>query len=188
MSWSERRTNAARLVRLAVVFAAAGLVAGCFQPLYGDRTVGGGKGVRSQLASVEVFPIRVPNGTPEARIAVELQNDLIFAMTGGSGGNSPTHQLRIEIKSSRQSVIVDSTTARSDVDQYGINAAYSLVDLSTGKVVSNGETFARVSYDIPGQEQRFARDRGQRDAENRAAKLIADNITSRLASFFIAGS
>ena len=51
-----------------------------------------------------------------------------------------------------------------------------------------GQTFARVSYDNPGQQQRFANARGQRDAENRAAKVIADNIKSRLASYFIAGA
>ena len=49
-----------------------------------------------------------------------------------------------------------------------------------------GATFARVSYDIPGQQQRFASARGQRDAEDRAAKVIAENITARLASYFIA--
>ena len=41
---------------------------------------------------------------------------------------------------------------------------------------------------LPGQEQRFARVRGLRDAELRAAKVIADNIRSRLASYFIAGT
>ena len=49
-------------------------------------------------------------------------------------------------------------------------------------------TFSRVSYNIPGQEQRFAGARGLRDAEDRAAKVIADNIRSRLASYFVAGS
>ena len=51
-----------------------------------------------------------------------------------------------------------------------------------------GRAFARQSYDIPGQAQRFARSRGLRDAEDRAAKVIADNINQRLASFFIAGT
>ena len=49
-------------------------------------------------------------------------------------------------------------------------------------------TFARVSYNIPGQQQRFAGERGLRDAENRAAKVIADNIRKRLASYFAAGT
>jgi LPS-assembly lipoprotein len=45
-----------------------------------------------------------------------------------------------------------------------------------------------VSYDIPGAEQRFARIRGLRDAENRAAKQVADHIRNRLASYFVAGT
>ena len=51
-----------------------------------------------------------------------------------------------------------------------------------------GATSARVSYDNPGQQQRFANARGQLDAENRAAKVISENIKSRLASYFAAGA
>jgi LPS-assembly lipoprotein len=47
-----------------------------------------------------------------------------------------------------------------------------LIEIATAKVVVTGQTFARVSYDIPGQAQRFARLRGLRDAETRAAKVI----------------
>ena len=71
-------------------------------------------------------------------------------------------------------MIVDVTTARPEVENFGIDATYTLIDLATKKVVVTGRTFARVSYDIPGQQQRFARPRGLRDAENRAAKVIAD--------------
>jgi LPS-assembly lipoprotein len=85
-------------------------------------------------------------------------------------------------------VIVDTRTVRPDIENYGIDATYSLIELATGKVVLTGQTFARVSYDIPGQQQRFARARGLRDAENRAAKVIAEQIRSRLASFFVAGA
>ena len=45
-----------------------------------------------------------------------------------------------------------------------------------------------MTYDNPGQEQRFARLRGMRDAETRATKQIADNISQRLSSFFVAGT
>ena len=90
--------------------------------------------------------------------------------------------------SSRVSVIVDIDTSRPDIENYGITATYSLTEIATGKVVVTGQTFARVSYDIPGQQQRFARARGLRDAESRAAKVVADNIMARLASYFIAGT
>jgi LPS-assembly lipoprotein len=85
-------------------------------------------------------------------------------------------------------VIVDIATARPDINNYGIDATYTLTEIASGKAVVTGRTFSRVSYNIPGQEQRFAGDRGLRDAENRAAKVIADNIRSRLASYFVAGS
>jgi LPS-assembly lipoprotein len=90
--------------------------------------------------------------------------------------------------SSVADIIVDTTTTRPAIEDYGINATYVLTEVASGKPVVNGQTFARVSYDIPGQEQRFARLRGLRDAETRAAKVIADNIRSRLSSYFAAGT
>ena len=132
--------------------------------------------------------IEAPKGTDEARLAVEIRNALLFDFTGGGSPAPPTHRLKIAISSTRSSIIVDIHTSRPDIENYGINATYSLTEIATGKIVVTGQTFARVSYDIPGQQQRFARLRGLRDAENRAAKVIADNIRSRLASYFVAGT
>ena len=70
----------------------------------------------------------------------------------------------------------------------GIDTTFTLTELATGKVVLNGRTFSRVSSDYPGQQQRFARVRARLDAEDRAAKVIAENIRTRLASFFVAGT
>jgi len=188
MSWFSGGQAWHRLTRIAIVMASAGAVAGCFEPLYGARTLAGGPGLRDRLSSVEVAQIDAPNGTPEARLAVEVRNALLFDLTGGHGGSSPTHRLNIKLVSTRQSVIVNPTTARPDIENYGIDAVYTLTELATGKTVINGTTFTRVSYDIPGGEQRFARARGLRDAETRAARGIADNIRQRLASYFVAGT
>ena len=130
-------------------------------------------------------PDPAPNGTPLARIAVEVRNKLLFDLTGGGAGCatrlSPQGH---DLASTELSVIVDINSGRPDVENYGLNASlHADQDIATGKAVVTGQTFARVSYDIPGQEQRFARARGLRDAENRAAKVIADNIRSRLASY-----
>jgi LPS-assembly lipoprotein len=175
-------------VRLAAVAALGALCAGCFQPLYGERTVAGGQPLRAALSSVEIQQIDAAKGTPQERVAVEVRNALIYDMTGGSGSGVPTHRLVVRILPSRNSLIVDRTSARPSAENYGIDAVYVLTDISTGKPVVNGTTFARVSYDIPGQEQRFARSRALRDAEDRAAQVIAENIKNRLASFFIAGT
>jgi LPS-assembly lipoprotein len=121
-------------------------------------------------------------------VAVEVRNQLLFNLTGGAAAPPPTHRLTIRMAANRQSVIVDINTGRPDVEDYGLNVNYSLVEIKSGKTVVSSDTYARVSYDIPGQEQRFARARGLRDAENRAAKLVADNIRARLASYFVAGT
>jgi LPS-assembly lipoprotein len=94
----------------------------------------------------------------------------------------------VRMSTTRTSAIVDLTTARPDLENYGIDATYELREIATNKTVMRAITFARVSYDIPGQEQRFARIRGLRDAESRAAKQIADNISQRVSSFFVAGT
>src|SRR2546421_4256132 len=175
-------------MRIAAALLIAALAGGCFQPLYGERSTTGGPVLRDQLSAIDVIQIEAPKGSDEARLAVDIRDALLFDFTGGGYAAPPTHRLRVSIASTRASIIVDVHTSRPDVENYGINATYSLTEIGTGKVVVTGQTFARVSYDIPGQEQRFARVRGLRDAELRAAKVIADNIRSRLASYFIAGT
>jgi LPS-assembly lipoprotein len=100
----------------------------------------------------------------------------------------PTHRLVLRFSSSRSTLILDPLTALPSSENYGIDAQYNLIDLATNKSVMSGSTFSRVSYDIPGSIQRFARARAYRDAEDRAAQEIAENIQTRLASFFVAGT
>ena len=185
MSWSDTM----RFARVFAALALAGLTAGCFQPLYAEHpTAAGNASIVGQLRAVDVSPINAPGGSRLNRVTVNVRNELIYSLTGGSGGVSPTHRLDVKLTATQLQIIVDINTARQDINNYGIDGTYTLTELATGKVVVTGQTFARVSYNIPGQEQRFAGERGLRDAENRAAKEIADNIQSRLASYFVAGS
>jgi LPS-assembly lipoprotein len=145
-------------------------------------------GVADKLSSVDVASIDAPSGSRLARVSVGVRNELIYDLTGGAGGAPPTHRLNVRLTATQLQVIVDINTARPDINNYGIDAVYTLTDIATGKPVAKGQTFARVSYNIPGQQQRFAGERGLRDAEDRAAKEIAENIRNRLASYFAAGT
>lgn len=183
--------SAGMTVRALALMGLAGLTAGCFQPMYGERAVLGSAAapaLADKMSSVEVAEIKAPNGSRIARLAVEVRNGLIFDLTGGSGGTSANYLLNVQMSSTQLQVIVDINSGRPDIQNYGIDATYTLTDLATGKPVVKSQTFARVSYNIPGQQQRFTGDRGLRDAENRAAKVIADNIRNRLASYFTAGT
>lgn len=177
------------IARLALAITFAGLTAGCFQPLYGEHSItGANDSVAQSMSSVDVAQLKTPRGTRIDRVGFQLRNDLIFALTGGGGVASPTHRLNIELTSNNQQIIVDVTTGRADVQNYALDANYTLTDLATGKVVVRGIASSRVSYNIPGQQQRFAGDRGMRDAEDRAASVISENIRNRLASYFTAGT
>ncbi len=185
--WSHDDTaRALRRATLAVTLALG--LGGCFQPLYGERSVVGGPGLRDVLSAVEIVPVKVSNPNFDARLGVELRDKLLFEITGGTGASAPSHRLAINLSSTRLSVVVDVTTARPELENYGLNATYTLTEIASGKVVLKDATFSRVSYDIPGQQQRFAKQRALRDAENRAVGVIAEMIRSRLASHFAAGT
>jgi LPS-assembly lipoprotein len=173
--------------RLLVVAALAALTAGCFQPMYAAHT-DGTPALREKLMSVEVPPLNYGNGSREARLGVEIRNALAFKMYGNATGAAPLYKLVIKLNTNRTSLIVDPTTGLPSIENYGIDSQYNLIEIATDKSVMTGNTFSRVSYDIPGSYQRFARARAFRDAEDRACQEIADNIQTRLAAYFYAGT
>jgi LPS-assembly lipoprotein len=183
MSWAKSRIAA----RLLVIAALGALTAGCFQPMYAAHT-DGTPALREKLMGVDLPPVEKPNGSREARLGVEIRNALAFKMYGGATGMPPTHKLVIKLQTSRSSLILDPATALPSIENYGIDSQYNLIEIASNKSVMTGSTFSRVSYDIPGQLQRFARQRAFRDAEDRACQEIAENIQTRLASYFTAGS
>jgi LPS-assembly lipoprotein len=175
-------------IRLLAVIALAGATAGCFQPMYAEHT-DGTPGLREKLMGVELPPVAdKSNASREARVGIEIRNALAFKLYGNATGMPPTHKLVLRFSTTRSSLIVNPNTGLPSSENYGINAQYSLVEIASDKSVLNGSTFSRVSYDMPGSYQRFARSRALRDAEDRAANEIAENIQTRLAAFFTAGT
>ncbi|HEV7879178.1 hypothetical protein [Bradyrhizobium sp.] len=173
--------------RLLVVAALSALTAGCFQPMYAAHT-DGTPALREKLMGVDLPPVDKPNGSRDARLGVEIRNALAFKLYGAATGMPPTHKLVIRFSTTRSSLILDPATALPSIENYGIDTQYNLIEIVSNRSVMTGTTFSRVSYDIPGQLQRFARQRAFRDAEDRACQEIAENIQTRLASFFTAGS
>ena len=93
MSWLEDKGRIGAAARLAVMLTAAGLLAGCFEPLYGRNPSLGDDSVRDKLAEVLIAPIPTRQGSPQARIAVAVRNALQFDLNGGAGAIAPTHRL-----------------------------------------------------------------------------------------------
>jgi LPS-assembly lipoprotein len=187
MGWGEGRASVNRFRHVPIVLLSAALLGGCFQPLYGTSTETGRPAVRDALSAIDVAQIDAPANTSEARLAVQIRNDLLFNFTGGGYAAPPTHKLKVQISGNRAVVVIDRSTALPNVETYTLRTSYSLTEIATGKVVVSGNASTPVSYDTLGQ-QRFARLSGMHDAERRAAKVLSDNVTTRLASYFISGS
>ena len=175
-------------VRLIAVAALAALTAGCFQPMYAERN-DGKPGLREKLMGVEVPPVDKPNASREARIQVEIRNALAFKLYGNATGMPPTHRLVLRFNTSRSSLMLDPEH-RAAVERKLRHRRAVQSDRPCHQQV--GHDRARPSpacpTTFPGSLQRFARQRAFRDAEDRAANEIAENIQTRLASFFYAGT
>jgi LPS-assembly lipoprotein len=188
MWWRERRDIIRAAARLGLMLAVAGLVAGCFEPLYGRNPSLGDESIRDKLAEVLIAPIPARQGTPQARIAVGMHNALQYDLNGAAGVVAPTHRLEVVVTPIEVSVTIDPVSGRPTEEIGGVTATYQLVEIATGKIVLKDSTFAHVGYDIPGPQQRFTKQRAQIDAQDRAVKVAAEAIRNRLASYFVAGT
>jgi len=186
LDFAKRLRRPAGLLVLAC--ALAGLTAGCWQPLYGKPPAPNTDSVHDKFMTTEIPPIAATHGTPAERIAVGMFNALQFDLHGGATVVAPTYRLVVDVGTSQFTAVVDPTTGRPNTQIDSVSANYSLVEIATGRTVVSDNCFAHVDFDIPGSEQRFAKWRAQRDAEDRAIQVVAETIKNRVASYFVAGT
>ena len=164
--WWHRPLLAALAVTAAISLAGCGI-----QPLYG--TTAGGSRLAAAMAGVDVTPI-------PGRVGQRVRNELIFENTGGSGQTGTTYKLDIVIKESLTNELVKiSGDAKSQV--YQLDATFKLVDSASGRVVLQGKGIARAPYNR--FQEIFANIRARYDAENRAARSVAESIRTQIAAF-----
>ena len=165
--------------RLAGVTLLAGMLAGCFQPMYADRslTSGNGPNLREAMRDVEIAKV-------DGRVGQEIRNDIIFELSGGEG--NPTgapYRLNLQIATNSSSAIIDVQSGLPQTETVAIDVTYKLQNIADDRIVLTDKAIARVTVDRT--QQRYARTWALRDAENRAAKLVAEQIRARVASFFL---
>lgn len=150
------------------------LLSGCqVRPLYGT-TVGGGA-AHEELAAIDIKPA-------EDRIEQVLRNDLIFLFQRGGEAAPVRYRLRIILNQSKSAVAVEKLADVPAAYLVAMTATFQLTDAETDETLLTGSSFANASYDF--SNQRFANLRAARDAEDRAAKVIAGDIQTRIAAFF----
>ena len=165
-------TRAARLAALCGFVAVAALLSACTaRPLYSSAPLSAGAqvGAADELASIAIKPV-------SSRYAQQVRNNLIFAFTGGAERPAkPLYSLDLGVTESIQSAAIVQTSTNEDTPSAGtvtLTGRYTLTEAGTGKKVGAGSRSISSSFDRPLQE--FANYRAQRDAENRAARELAE--------------
>jgi len=116
------------------------------------------------------------------RVELEVRNQLIFLTAGGAGEPAnPEYEVDLNVVTRKVGVLLDLSTDLPRAGRIVLRADYTLKRKSTGEVLRTGRRSTVALVDFPGQE--YAKLRATRDAENRAARELAELIRADLASW-----
>ena len=183
MWWSDR--GRFLLVALLLALAACG-----FHPLYGRQE--NGPGVQPQLEQVTLGRVEAApnsnafvgqnNAGEQQRTAQLLENDLLDQLTPLGKPLRPRYRLDIQLGESLQAIVV-SAQNETTRDSLVIIASYTLVDARTGKAIHINSARAIASFDVLRAD--FGNVAAERDARERLARQLSDEIRAELASWFL---
>jgi LPS-assembly lipoprotein len=154
-----------------LALAASLALSACIEPLYGP--LGAGAPLAAELQAIAIDPI------PE-RIGQYVRNELIFGFNGTGSEVQPRYRLSVLLKERVQTPIIDTVTMRATSAAVIVDASYKLVSLPDDREVTSGVAFGVASYDR--FSNRLANVRAARDSEIRDAKVIAEQIRTRVST------
>lgn len=158
---------------------AAGLslnLSACLRPLYGPTASGEPMG--ATLAAIQVDEVVMAQG--QERFGHYLRSELIFDLDGSGQPAPKRYRLRMQGSEAVQTPIISSLTGRAESGTVVATVKYALETLDGTRIVTEGVATSTAVYDR--SIQRFASLRAARDAEIRLAKVLSDQIRTRLAS------
>ncbi len=152
------------------------LQGGCsYRPLYG--TSQGGANVQSVLSGIAV-------DEQNSRAGQLVRNDLLSTMGSTADG---TFQYQLKFEPVEKTTLVSSLPGQKlQRKRYRLNVKFALVNVASGKVVSEGASFSTVSFDTV--QQPIADLQAADNARDRAAREVAEDIRLRLAAYVSAAN
>ena len=178
MSWYRaiirlsRRDLPGRGVIGALLLAALILSACGFRPLYENRAAPGS--VPAELSQIEVSKI-------DGRIGIELRNTLVDRFSARGGGHRTKYRLEIQLSQRKEGLAIqqDESVTRFN---YKLLGRFNLVDAESNTVVLSDNAQSSAAFNVVQSE--FATLSAERNAEDRAARDLASEITTRIALYF----
>ena len=142
-----------------------------FRPLYAPAAVGAH--VSERMKEVDFAPI-------PGRVGQRIRNEMIFESTGGGNPLPPQYRFEVVLQENVTSTLVKITGEAAN-SVYSVQASFRLINTRDKKVVLQGASHARAAFER--FESVYSSVRAREDAENRAARTIADDLKTRLAAY-----
>ncbi len=149
------------------------LLAACgFRPLYGEKVLM--PEVSAEMALIEIGPI-------DDRVGLMLRNELLDLLTPLGTPAQPRYVLTVNLVVARQGLAVerDATVTRFNLT---LNADFRLSEAASRQPLNAGN--ARSTAAFSALRADFANVIAERDAEDRAARVVAEEIATRLSVYF----
>jgi LPS-assembly lipoprotein len=158
------------LSRSALLFFCLALGACGFEPLYGEHR-GDETTVTADMAAIRIEAI------PD-RIGQKMYNMLHERLTPEGRIAEPKYALRVRLRETNEELLYerDETATRANLT---IRADYELRRLEDDEVIAKGTSRATSSYDILSSQ--YATVVSEDDARERAARVVSDDIRTRVA-------
>lgn len=167
--WSERRRA---LALLGGGLALPGALVACgFQPLYAPRD---GQGGIADLAFVKIASIADRSGQL-------VRNELLELLNPHRLDVRPVYLLLVDLNESKEGLGFQNDDS---ITRYNLRlgGSFRLRDERVGEVVLDGRTRATAAYNVVQSD--YANLIAEKDARNRAARIIARDIATRVAIYF----
>ncbi len=162
-----------RVARAAVLAAAAISLAGCgFRPLYAVGTTP--DGMSSYFGQVYVDPI-------PGRQGVHLRNQLLDAMTPDGTPTNAAYNLNVQLSDTKEGLAIQENTQITRYN-YTLTAKYELRDAVSNEVLDKGTARAIAAYNVV--DSQFGTQAAERDAQERAAREVGEDIRLRIGLYF----
>ncbi|WP_310621940.1 LPS assembly lipoprotein LptE [Flexibacterium corallicola] len=177
------------LLGSAVILAGTLALSGCqVRPLYGTSpNILNSNGsettlVQDELAAIDVKVSLIGSNNSSQRVDQYMSNELQYLFRRGGSGLAQKYDLEVLIDTVQTEVGVEELSDVPSAYNITLSASFVLSDASSEKTLYVGRSFGSASYDF--SNQRFANLRAERDAENRATKIVASDIQARIAGYF----
>jgi len=164
------------MMKVLAVFAGLGatlVLSGCgFRPLYAVGTTP--EGIGTYFTQVYVDPI-------PGRQGVHLRNQLMDQLTPAGTPSAAAYKLSIKLEDIKEGLAIKENTHITRYN-YTLIARYELRDSVSGEMLDHGTARAIAAYNVA--ESQFATQSAERDAQERAAREVGEDIRLRLALYF----